>query len=199
MPHRRYVIETSLKDGTEVCLRTIRPSDEERLRDGIRALSDQSRYLRFFSAFREPPPDIVRKLVAVDGHDHIGWGAIRTDLDEPLAIGAAHAIRSNEDPAKGELAVALLDDYHRLGLARMLIALVLSDCIEEDILTLEMDVIAENSAASGLVRALGADRIGGPDVVERYCLDVAQAIATLRQHRSNKGLIDIFAARENLA
>lgn len=196
MPLRPLVIETRLKDGTPVCLRTIRPSDEERLREGIKALSDESRYLRFFTAFREPPPAIVRNLTAIDGHNHIGWGAIRTDLNEPLAIGAAHAIRSDDDPGKGELSVALLDDYHRQGLARMLIALVLLDCLEEDMPFLEMEVIAENVAAMGLVLALGGERVGGLDIIERFRLVVGQSLAILREHSSTQGLRDVFAARE---
>lgn len=196
MPLRPLVIETRLKDGTPVCLRTIRPSDEERLREGIKALSDESRYLRFFTAFREPPPAIVRNLTAIDGHNHIGWGAIRTDLAEPLAIGAAHAIRSEDDPGKGELSVALLDDYHRQGLARMLIALVLLDCVEEDMPILEMEVIAENVAAMGLVLALGGERVGGLDIIERFRLVVGQSLAILREHSSTQGLRDVFAARE---
>ena len=43
------VIHSALSDGTRVCLRTITPDDEERIRDGIARLSAESRYLRFFS------------------------------------------------------------------------------------------------------------------------------------------------------
>ena len=43
------VIHSALTDGTRVCLRTIKPDDEERIRDGIARLSAESRYLRFFS------------------------------------------------------------------------------------------------------------------------------------------------------
>lgn len=189
---RRLVIESVLKDGTHVCLRTIRPSDEERIRAGIAELSDRSRYLRFFSAFRDPPPAIVKRLSAVDGHDHIGWGAIRTDLEEPHAIGAAHAIRSADLSLRGELAVALLDEYHGLGLARMLIAAVLVDCALEGIEQLEMQMIAENQPASRLVTSLGAQRKPALDSAEHYELDVSTAIATLSDPGQPRCVQDVF-------
>ncbi|MGL5839537.1 MAG: GNAT family N-acetyltransferase [Sphingorhabdus sp.] len=199
MPLRRLIIETQLANGTPVCLRTIRPSDEDRLREGIRAMSDQSRYQRFFTAFHDPPPAVVRRLSAVDGHDHIGWGAIRSDTEKPLPIGAAHAIRSIDDPKKGELAVALLDDYHGQGLARMLIALVLFDCIEEDMPTLEMEVMATNSAAVRLVQALGARRVDNLDIVDRYILDAASTLERVRSSNPTRALQDIFAVRGSKA
>lgn len=151
--------------------------------------------MRFFSAFRDPPPAIVQKLSAVDGHDHIGWGAVRTDLPEPLAIGAAHAIRSAGQSDQGELAVGLLDAYHRQGLARMLIALVLLDCLEADMQFLEMDIIGENRAAVALVVALGAERSSRPEMVDRYRMSVAKALDGLKANQSNQGLKDIFCAR----
>ncbi len=175
------IIETKLKDGTPVCLRTIRPSDEERLRVGIQALSPESRYSRFFSAFRDPPPAMVKRLVAVDGHNHIGWGAIRTDCDPSAAIGAAHAVRLKTDDARAELAVGLLDDYHGLGLARAIIAAVMIDCAREGIATLETHVLPGNRPAMQLVIALGGARVGAVESVDHYDIHVAAGIALLSQ------------------
>lgn len=188
------VIESALTDGTPVCLRTIRPSDEKRIRDGIVEMSDRSRYLRFFSAFREPPPSIVKRLSAVDGHDHIGWGAIRTNDDSYPAIGAAHAIRMAGTPGRGELSVALLDDYHGLGLARMLVAAVLVECEHEDLDMLEMSMIAENTAAARLVTSIGATRRNALDTVDHYELDVATALSALHDPRQPQGVKDVLAA-----
>jgi GNAT superfamily N-acetyltransferase len=175
------IIETQLKDGTPVCLRTIRPSDEERLRIGIQALSPESRYSRFFSAFRDPPPVMVKRLVAVDGHDHIGWGAIRTDCDPAAAIGAAHAVRLKDDETRAELAVGLLDDYHGQGLARAIIAAVIIDCANEGITTLETHVLPGNRPAAQLVNALGGTRVGVVESIDHYDIDVAAGIALLAQ------------------
>jgi RimJ/RimL family protein N-acetyltransferase len=195
-PELKYCeIETVLSDGRPVCLRTIRPSDEAHIRSGIAEMSDRSRYLRFFSAFRAPPESIVKRLSAVDGHDHIGWGAILIDGQDHPPIAAAHAIRSEELPWHGELAIAVLDEFHGLGLARMLIAAVLLDCLEEDLPVLEMQMLAENRAAQNLVSHLGAKRTAALDSVSHYWLDVREALNILSGNEESTGLKAVFAAR----
>lgn len=194
-PMKFCEIETVLSDGRPVCLRTIRPSDEAHIRSGIAEMSDRSRYLRFFSAFRTPPESIVKRLSAVDGHDHIGWGAILIDGQDHPPIAAAHAIRSEELPWHGELAIAVLDEFHGLGLARMLIAAVLLDCLEEDLPVLEMQMLAENRAAQNLVSHLGAKRTAALDSVSHYWLDVREALNILNGNDASAGLKAVFAAR----
>lgn len=187
-------IETQLADGRAVCLRTIRPSDENRIREGIAEMSDRSRYLRFFSAFREPPESIVKRLSAVDGHDHIGWGAILLDGQDYPPIAAAHAIRLPEKPQHAELAIAVLDDYQGVGLARALIAAVLLDCLEEDLAMLEMQVLSENSAATALIISLGAKREPALDSITHFTLDVAAAVKLIRKMRQPKSIFDVIQA-----
>lgn len=194
-PMKFCEIETVLSDGRPVCLRTIRPSDEAHIRSGIAEMSDRSRYLRFFSAFRTPPESIVKRLSAVDGHDHIGWGAILIDGQDHPPIAAAHAIRSEELPWHGELAIAVLDEFHGLGLARMLIAAVLLDCLEEDLPVLEMQMLAENRVAQNLVSHLGAKRTAALDSVSHYWLDVREALNILSGNEESAGLKAVFAAR----
>lgn len=195
-PSRRLPceIEAPLSDGRWVCLRTIRPSDEESIRDGIEAMSDRARYLRFFSAFRTPPDSIVKRLSAVDGHDHIGWGAILLDGQEYPPIAAAHAVRIEDKPGTGELAVAVLDEYQGLGIARMLIATVLADCAQEDLARLEMQVLGENRAAIGLLLVLGAEVAQSEGSVTTFCLGVAPALARLRSEPTGPGLAAVLAA-----
>lgn len=186
-------IEAQLKDARWVCLRTIRPSDEERIRDGIEAMSDRARYLRFFTAFRTPPDSIVKRLSAVDGHDHIGWGAILLDGQEYPPIAAAHAVRLDDRPGTGELAVAVLDDYQGLGLGRMLIATVLGDCVAEDLHRLEMQVLGENRAAVELLLGLGAEVAQSEGSVTTFALDAGATLARLRATPQGPGLSAVLA------
>ncbi len=187
------MIETVMSDGRPVCLRTIRPSDEGRIREGIMEMSDRSRYLRFFSAFREPPASVVKQLSAVDGHDHIGWGAILLDGDIFPPIGATHAVRLENDPHTAELAIALLDDYHGLGLARMLIAALLFDCANEQLSCLEMQILSENRSAANLVTELGAKRKPANDSVDHYVLDISKALSILKNTAQPDGVRSVIA------
>lgn len=192
-------IETKLSDGRPVCLRTIRPSDEAKIRDGIREMSDRSRYLRFFSAFREPPESVVKRLVAVDGHDHIAWGAILLDGKHYPPVGAAHAIRSETHAATGELAIAVLDDYQGQGLARMLIAAVLIECNQEDLQNLDIHILSENQVAANLIVSIGAQRTKGIGSVRNYQLNVREALDKLSHTAQPLGVTDVLTALNGLS
>jgi RimJ/RimL family protein N-acetyltransferase len=188
------IIHTRLEDGTKVCIRSIRPTDELRMRQGIEQLSAQSRYLRFFSPQRMPSSAVIERLIDADGHRHIAWGAIHSgDHDHP-AIGAVHAVRDEAGSETAEFSVAIVDAFHGLGLARMLIAVLLVNCRLEGIDTLDVQILSENRAARGLVTWLGAEKRAAEYSVTEYVLDTGSALAKLRSEGNTPGLRDVFAA-----
>lgn len=188
------IIHTRLEDGTKVCIRSIRPTDELRMREGIERLSAQSRYLRFFSPQRMPSQAVIERLLDADGHRHLAWGAIHSgDHDHP-AIGAVHAVRDEADTESAEFSVAIVDAFHGLGLARMLIAVLLVNCRIEGIETLDVQVLSENRAARGLITWLGAERGKAEYSVTEYVLDTGMALDKLRSEEGTPGLRDVFAA-----
>ncbi|TSB04734.1 GNAT family N-acetyltransferase [Sphingorhabdus contaminans] len=187
-------IKTSLTDGRPVLLRPIRPSDLDLIREGIIEMSDHARYLRFFSTFKEPPESVVQRLGSVDGHLHIGWGARLLDGKECPAIGAVHAIRENAESPDAELAIAVLDEYQGYGLARMLIAAVLSHCSQAGIKSLEIHVLPENKPAKTLMLSLGAQRTPALDSVHHYRMDVEDALRLLKKPTQPQGVADVLAA-----
>lgn len=190
------VVHSELSDGTQVCLRTIHPDDEPLLREGIAKLSAESRYLRFFSPAPRLPDAVIERLVDVDGHDHIAWGAICSECPGWPAIGAVHAVRNRggagAESRVGEYSVAVLDAFHGKGLARMMTAALLVDCLAEGITGLDVHTLSENRAAVALVHALGGTWKGESAGVAEYCIDVAKAIAALRADGDARGVQDVF-------
>ena len=191
-------ITTQLNDGTPVCIRRVRKDDEQRLRNGIAQLSPQSRYLRFFSGMREAPPQVIEALITVDGHDHIAWGALRSDLPDTPALGVVHAFREEDDPDTAEFSVAVLDEYHGRGLARLLTAVLLLDCRREGLEHLSVNILPENRPALTLVRSLGAEgrclgSKGQGGGVSQLDITIADALATLRAESDVPGLAAVFA------
>jgi RimJ/RimL family protein N-acetyltransferase len=187
------IIDTRLNDGTPVCIREVRKDDEQRLKDGIAQLSPQSRYLRFFSGMREAPQQVIDALVAVDGHDHLAWGALRTDQPEHPALGVVHAFRDKDDPASAEYSVAVIDAYHGRGLARMLTAVLLLDCRREGLEHLMVHILPENAAALTLARSLGARYLDLHDGVMRFEITIDEALCLMRADLSATGLASVFA------
>lgn len=186
------IIETQLNDGIPVCIRPVRKDDEQRLKDGIAKLSPQSRYLRFFSGMREAPPQVIKALVTVDGHDHIAWGALRTDLPGDPALGVVHAFRDKDDPETAEFSVAVIDEYHGRGLARLLTAVLLLDCQREGLEQLAVNILPENRPALTLVRSLGAQHMALEAGVSEFEIDIGDALASLRAETDVPGLAVIF-------
>ncbi len=175
-----------------MCLRAVRPGDGVRLRDGIQQLSQESRYLRFFSVAPVPPDHVIEKLVRVDGHRHLAWGAILSDDPEETAIGVVHAIRSDEAQPRAEFAVGVLDAYHGQGLARMLTAVLLIHCQHEGIAALDAQILAENAPAIGFIRSLGGERCASEKGVADFALGVGPALLALQASDEPAGLAAVF-------
>lgn len=195
-PNRPRAIETALADGAPICLRPIRPSDEEAIERGIRELSDRSRYLRFFSSFKSAPPSVIERLSAVDGFDHIAWGAVMTGEDGEPPVAAAHAIRDGDNPDTADLAIAVLDAYHHRGIARILLATLMLDCRAAGLTALTFDILHANKPAITLVKALGAQIHSKESTVITYSFDVDETLSRLRGMDAPRALGDVFAAFE---
>lgn len=191
---QELVIHTQLENGANVCIRSIRPSDEEKMRLGIAQLSLESRYLRFFTAQPMPPDRVIEKLVDVDGHRHIAWGALFSDDADNPPIGAVHVVRDDEFSPTGEFSVAIVDAFHGLGLARMLTAVLLVNCRIEGITSLEVQILSQNRAAINLVNSLGGKKCGSESTISDYTLDTEVALGNLRKLPAATGLQHVFSA-----
>ena len=189
-----HAIHTRLEDGQPVCIRTIAPDDEERLRAGIARMSPRSRYLRFFSGAAAPPDWVIDRLVGPDGHLHIAWGAIQTAEPGQPAIGAVHAIRPREDDPSAEFSVAVVDDYHGLGLGKMLAATILLDARAEGLTEFRAHTLAENRQAIDFVKSLGAHLVGHDGATYEYAFAIDEAIARLRAECDPPGISAVFSA-----
>lgn len=164
------------------------------MREGIARLSEQSRYMRFFSVQPMPSDPVIERLLDADGHDHIAWGAIHLDGHENPAVGAVHAIRSEHEPRAGEFSIAVLDDYHGLGLARMLTTVLLIHCEVEAMCELEVQTLAENMPAIRFILSIGAERQESEGGVISFRLPVRPAIRQISAASDLQGVRDIVAA-----
>ncbi|MDG5747163.1 GNAT family N-acetyltransferase [Qipengyuania sp. XHP0207] len=191
-------IQTRMEDGRRICIRTVTPADEARLREGIARMSPRSRYLRFFSGATTPPDWVIDRLLDADGTLHLAWGAIDlTDAREP-AVAVVHAMRPDAGERVMEFSVGVLDEYHGRGLGRLLTATLLLDARDEAVDAFSAHVLAENEAARGFIRKLGAERVGQRGPEAEYRLEVAPALAKLRGETDPPGLADVFAYFDGL-
>jgi RimJ/RimL family protein N-acetyltransferase len=187
-------IEAALLDGTPIRIRPIRPDDENLMRDAINALSPQSRYWRFFSSRPVPPDAVIHQLLAVDGHQHIAWGATLANDDSAPAIGSVHVFRNKTDISTGELSFIVADAWQGLGLVRMLLVAALVECLHNGIMKLDVQVLSENRAAIRLVHFLGGRMSSVQSGVSVYEIATRSAVDQLRGHAEHTGVASVFSA-----
>ncbi|PHR12628.1 MAG: GNAT family N-acetyltransferase [Sphingopyxis sp.] len=192
--NRVQSVNTKLENGTNICLRRVRHSDQELIEKGISEMSDQSRYLRFFSGSKTMPPSVVERLANADGTFHLAWGVVNMDEDGHPAIAAAHVFREAETSDQGEFAIAVLDQYHGQGIARILMTALFLDCYCEGLRQLQIEMLRDNKKAYRLIRSIG----GTPGVLEgpvaQYDVVIEDAVSALRNMDKPVAIADVIAA-----
>src|SRR5438445_13800132 len=119
---RDYSTQTMLRDGTLVCLRTIRPDDKERLAAHFERLSAQSRYSRFFGFRAAFTPRELTSLTELDFVSHVGLVATLSEgAGVESIVGDGRYVTLPGCRSAVELALSVVDAYQRRGLGTLLL------------------------------------------------------------------------------
>lgn len=118
----------SLKDGSPVWLRPIRPDDAPRLQEGFARLSPETIYMRFLETFRQLPDAQAEALANVDYQQRMALvGSIQEDGQERLVAVARYALipalapgQEAPEPGLAEAGIVVRDDYQRRGLGKII-------------------------------------------------------------------------------
>src|SRR5262245_18161347 len=148
------VIDVQLRDGRHVTVRPIREEDRDRLQDAIRSLSVQSSYHRFFSPLPKLPSKLLQRATQPDAERELQLVAVVGDEAQEKIIGGARygAIADTRDC---EFAVAVVDAWHGLGLARSLLVTLIERARARGFERMEGYVLATNTRMLALARRLG--------------------------------------------
>ncbi len=112
----------TLKDGTPVTIRPIRPDDADHLQDTFDHLSMETIYLRFLSFKKELPDEEARYLATVDYTTRIAFVAVCLKKEREIVVGVArYALLDNEHPKIAESAVVVQDEYQGRGIGTLLL------------------------------------------------------------------------------
>jgi GNAT superfamily N-acetyltransferase len=151
-----------LRDGTEVTVRAIRAEDADKLQAAIRSLSSESQYSRFFSSMRELSPHLLDRATHPDAQAELQLVAITgAGLEEEIIAGARYAATATEGDC--EFAVAVVDEWHGRGLARLLLQTLMRTARARGFTRMEGYILATNAAMLGLAKRLGFATIESPD------------------------------------
>jgi GNAT superfamily N-acetyltransferase len=149
-----YEEHAELRDGTEIVVRMLRPTDRDLLREGFERLSPESRYARFFGPKDTLTDDELRYLCEIDQESHVAIGAATHDGKRGLGI--ARFIRVADGEA--EAAIAVADEMQGRGLGRLLFLRLCAAARERGITMFKCEVLGTNAGMKHLLDAIGAER-----------------------------------------
>jgi GNAT superfamily N-acetyltransferase len=144
---------TVLCDGSAVVVRPVQRTDAGRLADGFSRMSDTSRRMRFLLPKKALSAPELRYLTDVDHHDHEALGAL--DPDDGRGVGIARYVRHHDDPKAAEVAIAVIDEWHRRGLGTLLLGRISERARDEGIRRFTGLVLADNVAMIAMLHRFG--------------------------------------------
>jgi GNAT superfamily N-acetyltransferase len=163
-----------LRDGTLVRIRPILSEDKAEVIHAFERLSLQSRYQRFFSPLRELSPSLLAYLTDINYVDHFAYGAFAIAQPEPILIGVARYIRLAGEPQSADVAIAVIDDYHRRGLGKQLLCALARTAIRNGIGRFQGNSLWGNRPMLGLLRQANAQIVPEGSGVLRFVVDLSE-------------------------
>jgi acetyltransferase len=154
-PYPAHLVQrVSLKDGSEVTIRPIRPDDGELEQEFVRGLSAEARYFRFMDAVRELSPRMVSHFTRVDYDRHLALIATAERDGGEIEVAVARYV-AQEDGERCEFAVVVADAWQRKGLGRRLLEALMAAARNAGIRVMYGDVLAGNSGMLRLMDSMG--------------------------------------------
>lgn len=148
---------TELASGTQLRIRPALPDDGVELQEGLKRLSERTRWLRFHAPVDHFSDAQLRHLVEVDHHDQEALVAeVREGASRWQPVAVARWYRDAARPDEAELAIVVEDAFQGRGVGRRLLdALVAVARDEAGIRVLTGEVLAENRGMLGMLEHVG--------------------------------------------
>jgi len=147
----------TLRDGTPVTIRVMRPDDRERIITAFNKLEPGTIYTRFFSYRKEIPASTFERIAAIDFVHLAGLVATIGEGAEEAIIGGATyvGIPSPDGVKTAEVAFTIEEDYQGQGLASKLMVALTGLARRHGIVRFVAEVLAGNAPMLGVFQRCG--------------------------------------------
>jgi len=172
-----YSAAGSLRDGTPLEIRALKPDDRADLLAALDRTSTQSLFRRFFSVRRSFTESEIDRFINVDFVDHVALVAVVQESHRPVIVGGGRTILVR--PGEAEMAFAVIDPYQGHGIGSALIEHLIAIARSAGLRKLTADVLPENAAMLKLFKRNGfrLQRTPGAEVKVELELDGANPAA----------------------
>ncbi|MEU1544309.1 GNAT family N-acetyltransferase [Nocardia sp. NPDC005745] len=182
-PPQHWFADVLASDGGVVRLRPITPSDAERLQEFHGALSDRTRYLRYFGPYPRISPKDLYRTTHVDYHDRVG---LVLELGEAIVAVGRYELLERDGPRAAEVAFVVADGHQGRGLGSILLEHLAGAAAENKIETFVAEVLAENTVMVTVFRDAGyqVERSRDGSVLHlEFAIDPSEALLSVRDSR----------------
>ena len=157
----------TLRDGSVVFLRPIKPTDGPLLLDFFQKLSPETIYFRFLTHLKSLHPNLLRHYVEIDYKTHFALAAIIMEEGKESIIGTCrYIVKDKADHA--EFTIVLRNDWQRKGLGKIMAVKVVDQARARGISNIEIFFDYRNE---GMIRLFSS--LGYPVKYESSILDIA--------------------------
>ncbi|WP_294534019.1 bifunctional acetate--CoA ligase family protein/GNAT family N-acetyltransferase [uncultured Rhodoblastus sp.] len=163
---------TTLKNGTPVQLRPVRPEDEEMYKVFFPRVSPEDIRLRFFAPVKEFTHAFIARLIQIDYAR--SFVCVAVEEETGLMLGVVR-LMLDANREHGEYAILLRSDLKGQGLGWKLMKYMIEFAREEGIKEVEGQVMNENGPMLSMCQALGFRIVDDPQEhgVKKVILDLA--------------------------
>jgi acetyltransferase len=155
----QYVAPWTMKEGTEVTIRPIRPEDEPLLVQFHKTLSEESVYFRYFHLIKlsqRVAHERLTRICFIDYDREMALVAERKDpqrgVSEILAVGRLSKLHGTDE---AEFALLVSDQYQGLGLGTELLQRLLQVGRQEQIRRINATILFDNHPMQHICEKLG--------------------------------------------
>ena len=154
-PYPAHLIKhITLRDGTPLTIRPIRPADMDLEKAFVQKLSDYSRYYRFMQPIRELPQAMLEHFTHPDYDREMALIALSTHDGKGVEIGVARYVKY-PDGRQCEFAIAVADEWQGKGVGTALMRELISIARSFGLESMEGFVLTTNQPMLKLVKFLG--------------------------------------------
>ncbi|MGK8512361.1 GNAT family N-acetyltransferase [Nocardia asiatica] len=182
-PPQHWFADVLASDGGVVRLRPITPADAEPLQEFHGALSDRTRYLRYFGPYPRISPRDLYRTTHVDYHDRVG---LVLELGESIVAVGRYELLERDGPRAAEVAFVVADGHQGRGLGSILLEHLAGAAAENKIETFVAEVLAENTVMVTVFRDAGyqVERSRDGSVLHlEFAIDPTEALLSVRDSR----------------
>ncbi|MCW3478939.1 bifunctional acetate--CoA ligase family protein/GNAT family N-acetyltransferase [Neisseriaceae bacterium JH1-16] len=154
-PYPKELEESLTWNGVSVLLRPIRPEDEPRYSDFLKALTAQDMHFRFFDTLRQLPHSQLARLTQIDYDREMAFVAMGVDEQgRECLLGTVQAM-ADPDNQRAEFAIAVRSGLQGHGLGTILLRKIIRYCYQRGTAELVGEVLAENTQMLALAKEAG--------------------------------------------